>query len=193
MIDSCIEVIIGRPVIRSHHLTRKLPSYFDEVESRCQSNQEAWPVSTPICSACHSCEHPRCQQSHAKQMGIDVGEDSIWMTRPDQSPDPLDGQVCCSAIPSANSELLETYDLVEKGDVLESINDDDDIEWPENQFDYREDQNTETIEALLAMIRFEGSVGFQAKLRKLCEEYIDVFSTRVRHLSRNFHIVTYIV
>jgi hypothetical protein len=33
------------------------------------------------------------------------------------------------------------------------------------------------------MIRFEGSVGFQAKLRKLCEEYIDAFSTRVRHQS----------
>jgi hypothetical protein len=94
VIDNCIEVIIGRPVIRPHHLTRKIP-YFDEVESRCQGNQEARPVSTPVCSACHSCAHPRCQQSHAKQMGIDVGEDSIWMTRPDQSPDPLDGQVSC--------------------------------------------------------------------------------------------------
>jgi hypothetical protein len=99
VIDSCIEVIIGRPVIRSHHLTRKIPSYFHEVESRCQSNQEDRPVSTLVCSSCHSCAHPRCQQSHAKQMGIDVGEDSIWMTRSDQSPDPLDEQVCCSAIP----------------------------------------------------------------------------------------------
>ena len=32
VIDSCIEVIIGRSVIRSHHLTRNIPSYFDEVE-----------------------------------------------------------------------------------------------------------------------------------------------------------------
>ena len=54
------------------------------------------------------------------------------MTRPDQSPDPLDGPVCCSAIPSADPQLLETYDLVEKGDVLDSIDDDDDIEWPVN-------------------------------------------------------------
>jgi hypothetical protein len=91
--------------------------------------------------------------------------------------------VCCSAIPSANSQLFETYNLVEKSEVLDSIDDDDDIEWPENPLDYREDQNTETTEELLAMIRFEGSVGFQAKLRKLCEEYIDVFSTRVRHKS----------
>ena len=114
VIDSCIKVIIDRPVIRSHHLVRKIPSYFDEVESRCQSNQEARPVSTPVCCTCHSCAHPRCQQSHAKQMGIDVGEDFIWMTRPDQSLDPLDGPVCCSAIPSADPQLLETYDLVEK-------------------------------------------------------------------------------
>jgi hypothetical protein len=114
VIDSCTKVIIDRPVIRSHHLVRKTPSYFDEVESRCQSNQEARPASTPICSLCRLCAHPRCQQSHAKQMGIDVGEDSIRMTRPDQSPDPLDGPVCYSANPSADPQLLETYDLVEK-------------------------------------------------------------------------------
>jgi len=33
------------------------------------------------------------------------------------------------------------------------------------------------------MICLEGSVGFQAKPRKLCEEYITVFSIRVRHQS----------
>ena len=78
-------------------------------------------------------------------MGIDVGEDSLWMTRPDKFPDPLDGPVCCSAIPSADPQLLETYDLVEKGDVLDSIDDDDDIEWPDNPFDHRNYQNTETL------------------------------------------------
>ena len=126
-------------------------------------------------------------------MRIDVGEDSIWMTRSDQFPDPLDGQMCCSAISSANSQLFETYNLVEKGDVLDFIDYDDDIEWPESPFDYREDQNTETMEELLAMIRFEGSVGFQAKLRKLCEEYIDVFSTRVRHRSAKVEPMSIVV
>ena len=115
------------------------------------------------------------------------------MTRSDQSPDPLDGSVYCSAIPSANSQLFETYNLVEKGDVLDSIDDDDDIEWPENPFDYREDQNTEATEELLAMIRFEDSVGFQAKLRKLCEEYIDVFSSRVRHQSAEVKLMSIVV
>jgi len=85
---------------------------------------------------------------------------------------------CYSAIPSANSQLFETYNLVEKGNALDSIDDDDDIEWPGSPFDYREDQNTETTEELLAVIRFEGSVEFQAKLRKFCEEHIDVFSNQ---------------
>ena len=80
------------------------------------------------------------------------------MTRSNQSPDTIDGKVCCSAVPSANN-------LIEKRNVLNSIvDDDDDIEWPENPFD----QITETPEELLVMIRSEASVGFQAKLRKLC-------------------------
>ncbi len=79
------------------------------------------------------------------------------LTRPDQSPDPLVGQVCCS-------QLFETYNLIEKGHVLDSIDDDDDIEWPENPFDYREDQKTETTEELLVIIRFEGSVGRSVRM-----------------------------
>jgi len=40
---------------------------------------------------------------------------------------------------------------------------------------------------------FEGSVGFQAKLRKLCEECIDIFSTRVRHQSAKVEPMSIIV
>jgi hypothetical protein len=43
------------------------------------------------------------------------------------------------------------------------------------------------------MIRIEGSVGFQAKQRKLCEEYIDVFSTRVRHQSAKVEPMSIVV
>ena len=70
---------------------------------------------------------------------------SIWMTRSGQSPDPLDGPVCCSAIPSADSQLLGHTISSKKGDVLDSIDDDDDIEWQDNPLDYRDDQNTETL------------------------------------------------
>jgi len=90
-------------------------------------------------------------------------DDEIWSV---SGPARWTGVLLCHPI----CQLSAIWD-----DVLDSIDDDDDNEWPENPFDYREDQNTKTSEELLAMIRFEAAVGFQAKLRKLCEEYFDVF------------------
>ena len=43
------------------------------------------------------------------------------------------------------------------------------------------------------MIRFDGSVGFQAKPRKLCEKYIVVFSIRVRHQSAKVEPMSIVV
>ena len=101
----------------------------------------------------------------------------------------------CVALPSHLPTLSYLRHTIssKKGDVLDSIDDDDDIEWPDNTFDYRDDQNTETTEELLVMIRFDGSAGFQAKLRKLCEEYIVVFSTRVRHQSTKVEPMSIVV
>jgi hypothetical protein len=91
----------------------------------------------------------------------------------------------CVALPSHLPTLSYLRHTIssKKGDVLDSIDDDDDIEWPDNPFDHRDYQNTETRLEFLAMIRLEGSVGFQAKSRNLCEEYITVFSIRARHQS----------
>ena len=33
VIDSCIDIIVGRPVIREHHLIQKIIHYFDETTS----------------------------------------------------------------------------------------------------------------------------------------------------------------
>jgi len=94
------------------------------------------------------------------------------MTRSNQSPDTIDGKVCCLAVPSANN-------LIEKRDVLESIiDDDDDIEWPENPFGYCDDQITETPEELLAMIRFEGSVGSSVRSCMHVQLYSDHYNYR---------------
>ena len=54
--------------------------------------------------------------------------------------------------------------------MLNSIDDDDDIEWPDNPFDHRNYQNT-------------GIIGHDSFRRKLCEECIIVFSIRVRYQS----------
>jgi hypothetical protein len=43
------------------------------------------------------------------------------------------------------------------------------------------------------MIRFDGSVGFQAKPRKLCEKYIVIFSIRDRHQSDKVEPVIIVV
>jgi hypothetical protein len=33
VIDSCIDIIVSRPVIREHHPIQKIPHYFDETTS----------------------------------------------------------------------------------------------------------------------------------------------------------------
>ena len=55
MLDSCIAVIIGRPLIRENHLVRKIPLYFDEVtRSKPNQSQSVLPV-TALSSARARC------------------------------------------------------------------------------------------------------------------------------------------
>ena len=71
--------------------------------------------------------------------------------------------------------------LIAKSEVLGTLEDDDDIEWKPDPFEIRPDSvKLDSPDELLDMIRFEGSPEFQEKLRALCREYIDVFSTSVR-------------
>jgi hypothetical protein len=62
------------------------------------------------------------------------------------------------------------------------MEDDDDIEWPENRFDCPHRAKPESPDELLAMIQFEGTPALQQALRALCREFIDIFSTAVRSL-----------
>ncbi len=112
-------------MIRSHHLVRNVPSYFDEVESRCQSNQEARPASTPV--------HTPDVSSHMRnRWGLILVRTSygwrdlisLWTRSMDR----------CVALPSHLPTLSYLRHMIssKKGDVLDSIDDDDDIEWPDN-------------------------------------------------------------
>ena len=56
------------------------------------------------------------------------------------------------------------------------MNDDDDIEWPEDPFDRPHRAEPESPDELLAMIHFEGTPALQDALRALCREFIDIFS-----------------
>jgi hypothetical protein len=66
--------------------------------------------------------------------------------------------------------------------LLDAIEDNDDIEWPENPFDRPHRAKPESPDELLAMIQFEGTPALQQALRALCRESIDIFSTAVRPL-----------
>ena len=90
------------------------------------------------------------------------------------------------AAPFADPRSSEGMHLIAKSEVLGTLEDDDDIEWKPNRFDtLPDDVKLETPDELLAMIQFEGSSEFQEKLRALCREFIDAFSTSVRRRPAN--------
>ena len=62
------------------------------------------------------------------------------------------------------------------------MDDDDDIERPEDPFDSPHRAEPTSPDELLAMIQFEGTPALQEALRALCREFIDIFSTAVRPL-----------
>jgi hypothetical protein len=61
-----------------------------------------------------------------------------------------------------------------------SLQDDDNIEWPEDSFDRPDSADPKSPDELLAMIQFEGTPALQDALRALCREFIDIFDTAVR-------------
>ena len=81
--------------------------------------------------------------------------------------------------------------LIDKSELLDSVEEHDDIEWPHNPFDIRPDSaSLVSPDKLLAMIQFEGSPELQEKLRGLCREFIDIFSTSVQTRPRHVEIPT---
>ena len=61
VLDSCIAVIIGRPLIRENHLVQKIPLYFDEV-TRFKPNQSQSVL--PVTSL--SSTRARCRGTHMR-------------------------------------------------------------------------------------------------------------------------------
>jgi hypothetical protein len=69
--------------------------------------------------------------------------------------------------------------LIPKDALLDAVEDDDDIEWNTDPFEYPDRVKRESPEAL---IQFAGPPALQEALRALCLEYSDIFATSVRHL-----------
>ena len=185
IIDSCIDIIISRPVIRENHLVHKLPHYFDEVpRSRPYMSHSTLPV-TPSCEFTGCISAISCATCPAFAAGYDTTLCSLTLEETDhplvqqEQPRPL-------AASFADPWSSEGSHLIAKSELLGTLEDDDDIEWKPNPFDIRPDAvQPETPDELLALIQFEGSPDFQEKLRSLCREFIDVFSTSVRSRPAN--------
>ncbi len=184
VIDSCIDIIVGRPVIREHHLVHKLPHYFDETtSSKPDLSQSVTPVTPSLAKASSVCAQPCTTCTPFVMQGYDNTLCSLTMKRPDRPLVPQERDRRPHVDAFANITPIDESTLIERSQLLDAIVDDDDIEWKTDPFAMRPDSsNLETPDEIIAMITFEGSPWLQEQLRSLCREYIDIFSTSVRSL-----------
>ena len=108
---------------------------------------------------------------------------SLTMKRPDCPLVPPERRRRPHADAFADLTPIDESTLIDKSQLLDPIADDDDIDWKIDPFEMRPDSvNPETPDEIIAMIKFSGSPWLQERLRSLCREYIDIFSTSVRSL-----------
>jgi hypothetical protein len=170
VLDSCIAIIVGRPIIRENHLVRKIPQYFDEIpSSKPDLSQPGEPVTTPVTSraacrgmqSCNTCT-PFVAQGYSDTLC------SLSVLRTDHPHVPQERR-------RPHVEPFGTK-LIPRNALLDAMDDDDDIEWPEDPFDRPHRAEPESPDELLAMIQFEGTSALQDALRALRREFIDIFS-----------------
>ncbi len=110
VIDSCIAVIISRPLIRANHLVQKIPLYFDETpRSKPDQSQPVVPVTTQgysdtlcLLSVLRT-DHPHVPQERRRP----------------------------HVEPFAAHPLTDGTSLILRDALLDAMEDDDDIERPE--------------------------------------------------------------
>ena len=136
VIDSCISVIGSRPIIRANHLVRKIPLYFDEgPSSKPYQSQPVEPVTTlsttkASCRGTQSCG--TCAPSVAQ--GYSDTLCSLSVLRTDHPHVPQERRRP-HVEPFVAHPLTDGTDLVLRAALLDAMDDDDDIEWPEGPFD----------------------------------------------------------
>ncbi len=84
-LDSFIDIIVGRPVIREHHLIQKIPHYFDETtSSRPDLSQSVTPVTPSLVKLSRVCAQPCTTCTPFMLQGYDNTLCSLTMKRPDR-------------------------------------------------------------------------------------------------------------
>ena len=92
-------------------------------------------------------------------------------------------------IPVDNYQSATLATIKHRSDIIESVDDNDEIELTENPFEYKPQPAT-TGSSMIDLIKINGPPSLQRKLRALCEEYSDIFDTTVRAESADIPIMS---
>ena len=82
-------------------------------------------------------------------------------------------------VPVDNYKLATLATIKHRSDIIESVDDNDEIEWTENPYECKSQPATEGS-PLIDLLQIQGPPSLRRKLRALCEEYSDIFDTAVR-------------
>ena len=82
-------------------------------------------------------------------------------------------------VPVDNYQLATLATIKHRSDIIESVDDNDEIEWTENPYECKSQPATEGS-PLIDLLQIQGPPSLRRKLRALCEEYSDIFDTAVR-------------
>ena len=82
-------------------------------------------------------------------------------------------------IPVDNYQSATLATIKHRSDIIESVDDNDEIEWTENPYECKSQPATEGS-PLIDLLQIQGPPSLRRKLRALCEEYSDIFDTAVR-------------
>ena len=125
VLDSCIAVIIGMPIIRVNHLVQKIALYFDEIPgSKPDLHQPVEPVTTPVTSRakCRGTQFSNTCTLFEVQ-GYSDTLYSLSVLRTDH-PHALKNYVTSFA----THPLTEGTNLIPRNALLNAMEDNDDIE-----------------------------------------------------------------
>ena len=92
-------------------------------------------------------------------------------------------------IPVDNYQSATLATIKHRSDIIESVDDNDEIELTEGPFEYKPQPAT-TGSSMIDLIKINGPPSLQRKLRALCEEYSDIFDTTVRAESADIPLMS---
>ena len=135
VIDSCIEIIVGRPVIQEHYLIQKIPHYFDETtSSKPDLSQPVTPVTPSLAKLSRVCAQPCTTCTPFVMQGYDITLCSLTIKRPDHPIAPHERRRRPHVDALADLTPIDESTLIEKSQLLDAIPDDDDIKWKTDPF-----------------------------------------------------------